>query len=162
MAEKKKSVPPNNRGKTYNRTAQDPRVVVFKAHYTNPNSDTFMNVLQSALRAGYSQHYAESLGSKGTKWFNELMDDADVRRAKMLRAAERALDNAVNYDDSNKEYATLKLKAASFVAERVGKTVYSARTEITGADGRRLFSNEQRASAKTPLVALFKGVSKPD
>jgi hypothetical protein len=153
---------PNNNGKKYTRTAEDPRVAVFKAHYTNPNSDTFMNVLQSALRAGYSQEYSESLGSKGVKWFTDLMEDATVRRARMLIGAERSLERAINYDDTNKDYAALKLKAASFVAERVGKDVYSARTELTDKGGRRLFAGENRTNAKIPLTALFAGVKEQE
>ena len=105
----KNNTPPDNTGKTYNRKAIDPRVAVFKAHYTNPSSDTFMNVLQSALRAGYSQQYSENIGNQNPKWFEELMQDSDVRRARMLLASEKALEKAVNYDDDNKDYATLKL-----------------------------------------------------
>jgi hypothetical protein len=158
MAEKQKAGVPDNVGKKYERRAMDPRVAVFKAHYTNPNSDTFMNVLQSALRAGYAQQYAESLGCKKVKWFEDLMEDATVRRARMLIGAERSLERAVNYDDTNKDYAALRLKAASFVAERVGKDVYSARQELTDKGGRRLFQKETRESSNIPLTSLFKGV----
>lgn len=150
------SIPPDNRGKTYNRTAVDPRVAVFKAHYTNPSSDTFMNILQSALRAGYSQQYSENIGNQAPKWFVEMMQDADVQRARMLKAAENALEKAVNYDDKDTNRANLKLKAASFVAERLGKDKYSARQELTGAEGRRLFTNDTRAAANLPLEKLFK------
>ncbi len=161
MAHKNATPPPDNTGKTYNRRALDPRVAVFKAHYTNPTSDTFMNVLQSALRAGYSQEYSESLGYNNPKWFDELMQDADVQRARILKAAENALEKAVNYDDNDKDRAKMKLQAASFVAERLGRDRYSTRTELTGADGRRLFQTEKRDAAKMPLSTLFAGVQAP-
>ena len=154
---------PNNTGKTYNKKrVNDLRPQVFKAHYTNPNSDTFMNVLQSALRAGYSQEYSESLGYQNPKWFSELMEDSAVRRARMLRSAEGALEKAVNYDDSDSSRAALKLKAASFVTERLGKDVYSARQEVTGADGRRLFDSSKRERATVPLAKLFKPAPQQD
>lgn len=153
---------PDNTGKTYKKTAAgDMRPAIFKSHYINPSSDTFMNVLQSALRAGYSQEYAESLGYQNPKWFAELLEDNDVRRAKMLRAAESALDRAISYDDDDNTKASLKLKAATFVTERLGKEHYSTRQEVTGADGRRLFDNETREDAAVELETLFKGVSKP-
>jgi hypothetical protein len=156
------NTPPDNKGQTYKKTnVLNLRAQVFKAHYTNPNSDTFMNVLQSALRAGYSQEYSESLGHNNPKWYAEMMQDADVQRARMLKASENALEKAVNYDDNDKDKAVLKLKAASFIAERLGKDKYSMRQEVTGADGRRLFTNETRDGAKMPLATLFKGVSNP-
>ena len=154
------NTPPNNNGKEYKRSsAGDMRPQVFKAHYINPSSDTFMNVLQSALRAGYSQEYSESLGYQNPKWFAELMEDSDVRRAKMLRAAEGALDRAIAYDDEDTGKASLKLKAATFVTERLGKEHYSTRQEVTGADGRAIFSNDEREANKLPLNQLFAGVS---
>lgn len=161
MANKRKgngNPTPNNTGKKYTRTAQDPRVAVFKAHYCNPNSDTFMNVLQSALRAGYSQEYSESLGFNKPQWYVDLMADSNVQRARMLKAAENSLETAVNYDDSDKERAALKLKASTFVAERLGKDLYSARQELTDKGGRRLFRSEMRQDANIALHSLFKGV----
>lgn len=155
----KNNTPPDNNGKKYKRKALDPRTQVFKAHYCNPSSDTFMNVLQSALRAGYSQEYSESLGHNNPQWYAEMMQDADIQRARMLKAAENALEKAVNYDDSDKDKAKLKLTASTFVAERLGKDKYSSRQEMTGADGRRLFLNETRDTAKMPLATLFKGVA---
>ncbi len=150
--------PPNNNGKKYVRKAIDPRVAVFKAHYTNPSSDTFMNVLQSALRAGYSQQYSENIGNQNPGWYADMMQDSDVQRARMLKAAENALEKAVNYDDTEHSKATLKLKASTFVAERLGKDKYSSRSEMTGADGRAIFTNDERESNKMPLSTLFKGV----
>ena len=154
------STPPDNNGKTYNKRAIDPRSTIFKQYYIDPQSPTFMNVLQSALRAGYSQEYSESLGYQNPKWFDELMTDKDVERAKMLNEAEKGLYEAVTYDSDDKERAKMKLQASVYVTERLGKTLYSSRQEVTGADGRRLFSSETRASASVPVANLFKGVAK--
>lgn len=153
-------LPPRNDGKTYKKKkVDDIRPQVFKANYINPSSDTFMNVLQSALRAGYSQEYSESLGYQNPKWFAELMEDSAVRRAKMLFSAEKAIEKVIDYDDSDKDRATLKLKAATFVTERLGREHYSTRQEVTGADGRSVFANNERENAKKPLETLFKGIS---
>lgn len=159
----KKNTPPNNLGKTQNKQRiDDVRVVAFKQYFINPESPTFMNVLQSALKAGYSQEYSESLGYQNPKWFDELMTDKEVERAKMLEQAEKGLYEAVTYDSSDKDKAKMKLQASVYVTERLGKALYSSRQELTGADGRRLFTNEQRDGVKMPLKTLFKGVQSPE
>jgi hypothetical protein len=152
------STPPDNTGKTYTRKAQDPRVVLFKQYYIDPKSHTFMNVLQSALRAGYSQEYSESLGYQSPKWFSEMMVDQDVTRAKMLFDAEKSLYTAVKYKDGDKDRENMRLKASIYVTERIGKELYASRTELTDKGGRRLFRNEDRDTHKIALGSLFKGV----
>lgn len=49
----------------------DPRQALFLAAYMDPKSETFSNALQSALKAGYSQEYAESITSKMPAWLSE-------------------------------------------------------------------------------------------
>ena len=143
----------------YKKTLQDNRVALFKAYYIDPKSDSFQNAMRSALKAGYSDTYARNITVLKPSWFTDMLQHSDVARARMLGQAEKALENAINYDDSDKEYAKMKLQASTFVSERLGKEHYSTRQELTGADGRRLFANEARASQKMPLTALFKGVS---
>lgn len=150
---------PDNRGKKYVRKAVDPRQAIFRSYYINPQSHTFMNVLQSGIKAGYTEHYSSSLGSKNVGWFDEMMQDATVNRARMLKKAESALDAAMSYDDDDARMAALKVKAASFVAERVGKDVYSSRQELTDKGGRRLFTNDTKSTADVALELMFIGVA---
>ena len=144
----------------YKKTLQDNRVALFKAYYIDPKSDSFQNAMRSALRAGYSYTYAMNITVQRPAWFVDMLNDSDVARAELLGQAEKALKNAVNYDDSDKDYAKMKLQASTFVSERLGKDHYSTRNELTGTDGRRLFANETRATQKIPLTSLFKGVEK--
>lgn len=149
---------PDNRGKTYRRhKTDDLRPQLFKLHYTDPKSDTFLNIRQSAMRAGYKQEYADNLSCKinRPKWFQELMECGEVRRARMLGKAEQGIEEALDYKSEDNSKAALKLKASSFVAERLGKDFYSTRQEITDAGGRRLFSKEDSNAANVPLEQLF-------
>jgi arginine/lysine/ornithine decarboxylase len=161
MADNKKM--PDNRGKKYKRTVYDPRVDIFKQFYLKIDSYTFMNILQSALRAGYSEQYARNISVQRPSWWVDLMNSAEYNRAKMLEEAENRLYERVT-EKSVDDVQRLKIQTdvAKFVTERLGKDKYSTRQELTGADGRRLFTNEQRATAKTPVAALFKGVKAPD
>ena len=153
---------PDNNGKEYKTEKLNVKAEMFKQFYLMPTSPTFQNVYQSAMRAGYSHLYSSNITVQKPKWWIELTESADFKRAAMLRDAENALHKAVNYEDHDKDRAALKLKAASFISERLGKDKYSVRQEVTGADGRRLFSNETRDGAKMPLATLFKGVQAPE
>jgi hypothetical protein len=142
----------------YKKTLKDNRVALFKAFFIDPKSDSFQNTMRSAIKAGYSYTYAHNLTVQRPAWFQDMLQDSEVARAEMLGQAEKALKNAINYDDSDKEYAKMKLQASTFVSERLGKDLYSMRNEVTGANGRRLIPNETRASQKISLASLFKGV----
>jgi len=111
----------------------DPRQQNFLAYYLNPKSETFSNALQSALKAGYKQEYAESITAKMPDWLAE-----NVGRARMLIKAERNLEKALDIPIEDKDIGQRALDATKFVASRLGKEVYSERTEHTGKDGKDL------------------------
>jgi hypothetical protein len=104
-----------------------PRQIEFLRLYNNPKSETFGNALQSALKAGYSQDYAESLTAQCPEWFSENLG----RRKRMLSKAEIVLEESLDWEDER-----LKLDSAKFIAKTLGKDEgYSDRTEHTGKDG---------------------------
>src|ERR1700693_2927084 len=51
----------------------DPRHNLFEAYYTNPESPTFSNALRSALKAGYSRHYADNITHHNPQWFADIV-----------------------------------------------------------------------------------------
>lgn len=112
-----------------------PQQELFLAEYTNPKSANFGNALQSALKAGYKQEYAESITSKMPDWLLENVGDL-----KRLRKAEKTLDEILELPNE-KENLQAKTKVSTFVAERLGKNKYSIRTELTGNDGKELKIN---------------------
>lgn len=79
------SFPPTNQY-----TAPDPRQSLFLSLYLDPMSETFSNGLQSALKAGYAQEYAESLLAKMPEWLSENV--GDVSR---IKKAEQHLDEVL-------------------------------------------------------------------
>lgn len=162
MANHNPILPPSNIGKTYRKTEKpNPKAMLFASLFLTPSSKTFMNVRQSGIQAGYSEEYANNITVQRPKWWVELITSAEYRRAAMLDAAEASLQQAVTSDSDDRDDKKIKHDAAKFITERLGKDHYSTRQEITGKDGRRLFTNEQRASATVPLADLFKGVEQP-
>lgn len=116
-----------------------PQQAEFLAYYTDPNSLTFGNALQSALKAKYSQEYAESITAKMPDWLAE-----NVGKSKRLKKAEKNLDEVQDLDIKNDEGKVIpeilreRTKVDLFIAETVGKITYSKRNEITGANGEQL------------------------
>lgn len=114
----------------------NPQQEAFLSYYTNPNSDTFGNALQSALKANYSQEYSESITAKMPDWLAENVGDM-----KRLKKAEKVLDRTLELDAINEEgkvdTQVLKIQTdvAKFVGSTIGKSKYSTRQELTGKDG---------------------------
>ena len=152
----------DNSGKTLKTNKIDPRVAVFKANYLNShNTKTFCNITQSAVAAGYSHSYGDNLSARTNKpkWWVEFQLQGDYMRAQMLETAQLRLNERLVEVVTDKDGRKLQADVAKFVSERLGKEHYSTRQELTGADGRRLFTNEKRVDATIPLTNLFKGVS---
>ncbi len=158
MANKNPILPPSNEGKEYRTLKINAQAQMFATFYLSPESDTFMNVRASAIRAGYSEQYANNITSQRPKWWIELTETANYKRAQMLNSAEDSLYETVTMPAEDREDKKLKHDAAKFISERLGKQHYSTRQELTGADGRRLFTNQTRNTANQPLETLFKGV----
>ena len=142
----------------------DPRQAEFFKHYLDPKSSTFSNALQSALAAGFSPSYAESLMTLMPDWLSEKLGELS-----MLSKAERNHDQILDlktaefvepeYDEDEEEptpaYSRenpqlLKIKAdvSKFVAERLGRKKYGQRDDQKGGDTFNtinIFSDERAA-----------------
>ena len=129
----------------------DPRQLLCWEYYTDPQSDTFSNALQSALKAGYKKATANQITT--FEWFVEK-----CRRMNLLGKAETVMDETLDTPhivdamgafgpvidpETGKPYqkvstGILKIKTdvAKFVAETQGKAEgYSKRSELTGPNG---------------------------
>lgn len=128
-----------NRTNPYNANQYqlDPRQKLCWELYINPKSETFGNGMQSAIKAGYEEAYANQITT--VEWFKEK-----VRRLNMLSKGEKVLDETLDYDaiDPNtgkidSGIARIKLDAAKHVTSTLGKDEgYSTRQEQTGKDGK--------------------------
>lgn len=105
-----------------NQHQPDPRQSLFLQYYLDPKSEFFSNALQSALKAGYEQEYAESITSKMPTWLAEAVGDGYL-----IKKAEANLKEFL-------ETASEKVKAdmTKFVLERLNKGKYSERRELSG------------------------------
>lgn len=119
-----------------------PQQQLFLKGYTDPKSPTFGNALQSALKAGYSEEYANNITSLMPDWLSE-----NIGKSKMVMKAERNLDMALDglLDDPDKGGRPLQYKASEFTLKALKKEEYSDRIEHTGKDGKDL---------PTPIINL--------
>lgn len=117
----------------------NPKQEAFLSYYTNPKSETFGNAVQSALKAGYTENYANNITGLMPEWLFENI--GDMRR---LKKAEKNLAEVQDLEIINEEGRVdvgvlgHRLKVDMFVAERLNKPKYSTRTELTGKDGKEL------------------------
>lgn len=113
----------------------NPQRLAFKENYCNPSSETFGNIRQSALKAGFSESYSETLMSNSVDndWVKEIIKDYQ-----MLSKAENRLNEAMDIPVNDEKLGERSLKASMFVAETLGKQKYSKRNEHTGPDGKEL------------------------
>lgn len=115
----------------------NPQQELFLKHYLDPKSDTFSNALQSALKAKYSQEYAENITALLPDWLSEAIGDK-----KMIEKAERNLRQVqdLEFVDGEGKIATdilrERTKVDMFIAERLNKRKYSQRQEIADPEGK--------------------------
>lgn len=129
----------------------DPRQKLCWENYINPKSAAFGNGLQSALKAGYEEAYANQITT--VEWFKEKL-----RRLNMLSKGEKVLDETLDYNVLDKEtgkidssIARIKLDAAKHVTSTLGKNEgYSTKVEqeLSNPDGtlKTIIINKSNAS----------------
>lgn len=132
-----------------NQYKPDPRQTLFLSYYINPKSETFSNARKSAIRAGYSPEYADSITSEFPTWLEDKLGDL-----KRLKRAENVLDETLDIpvetlewegsgDDktqivvTNPALVKVRQDTAKFVAERLGRKKYSTHHEIDVTSGGR-------------------------
>jgi hypothetical protein len=139
-----------------------PKQKAYLAYYNDPQSPTFSNALQSALRAGYSQQYAENLTASATR--SSWKDAKTTFYEEILEKAEQNLKKIVDMPEErfkeNAQMMKIWKDTSAFVSERIGKDTWSSRQELTDKGGRRLFNDSSKETAAIPLSKLFKVADK--
>lgn len=142
----------------------DPRQKLCWDLYIDPTSETFGNVTQSALRAGYAEQTADNIMC--AKWFKIRLN-----RLQMLEDAEKVLKEMVTMKTKNSkivgtkfvemedsQLVKIKQDTAKFLAERLGKDDgYSSRGEITGKNGEKLGSTSENRELRGSLLDKILG-----
>lgn len=109
----------------------NPQQAEFLANYTNPNSDTFGNAKQSALKAKYSEEYSDNIMALMPEWLESNI--GDYRR---LIKAEKVLDKVLEMDavDQEGKLDNQLLKTQTDVAKFVGSTIGKKKYSTKGDD----------------------------
>lgn len=125
-----------------NQYQTDPRQALLIELYMNPESDTFSNAYQSAMKVGYEESYAAQITTR--PWFQEK-----VRTFSLLQKAEKVLDETLEMDVKNtgstqkgdvftytdSGIVRAKTDVAKFIAETVGKKKYSKKSPLENDNG---------------------------
>lgn len=132
----------------------NPQRLAFKEAYCNPESDSFGNAYQSALKANFSEEYAKNITGQGVEWVSEIIRDQEL-----LGQAEKNLKELLTQVDDIKVRADI----TKFVASTLGKRKYSSRQEVTGADGKDLLpAKEEEEVAEEAITAYLYGENSTD
>lgn len=143
----------------------DPRQALFFSYYIDPKSPTFSNALQSALRAGYAQEYAESLTAQMPKWLSESLGEMSML-AKAEKNLNKVLDLNTELGDTglhSDKLLRIQADVSKFIAERLGRKKYGESEKpsgntlninvFTSEQGRRIaerFLANQKSSEEEP------------
>lgn len=133
------------------------------SYYVNPQSETFNNAHQSAVKAGYTEDYAGQITSQ--TWFKgrlsrlNLLDEAvevlqeTLQMPVLIEEREGYGEDAELVVKTSPALVKIKQDTAKFIAERQGKDDgWAARNELTGKNGEKLVG----------LSALFDAAAQPD
>ena len=126
----------------------NPQQEEFLKNFLDPQSDTFGNYTQSALKAGYAKDYADSLRSQMPKWLDEALEDSNLVR--------KALDNLSEFL-GDRENHTIRADMTKFTLSRLNKGKFSDITEHTGKNGKDLIPPTLSEEEKSNLKSLLNG-----
>lgn len=131
----------------------NPQQILFLSSYTNPKSETWGNAYKSALKAGYSEEYAQTITAQMPDWLSE-----NLGKTKLVQKAEKNLEIALEggLDDLEKGKKEIQYKATEFTLKTLKKNEYSERTELTGKDGEQLIPEQLTKEEKDKLLGLIK------
>ena len=109
-----------------NQWVSDPRQELFISYYLNPDSETWSNAYQSALKAGYKEEYAKTITAQGTSWFSESISDNSL-----ILKATKNLESALigQLDDPEKGGRPLQMRATEFVLKGLQKNKWGDKVD---------------------------------
>lgn len=109
----------------------EPRQIQAKDNYINPKSETFGNLKQSMIRAGFSEDYANTIAGREPAWLTANIE-ADV---KMITQAEKNLRRFNDMEatplktKNDIEKAKLQIDVSKFIVKTLAKKKYGEHEE---------------------------------
>ena len=112
-----------------NQWVSDPRQKEFISNYLNPNSETWGNGLQSAIKAGYSEEYAKVMMGRDLDWMSESV----ISDNQLLLVATDNLKSALKggLDDPERGKKEIQYKATEFVLKGLQKNKWGDKADPT-------------------------------
>jgi phage terminase small subunit len=102
----------------------DPRQALFLEYYLKPGSETFSNIYQSAIKAGYSESYADNMRAKTLDWVSGNV--GAVTKDELVVKAKTNLKKLLDSTDEK-----VQADITKFVAKTDAE--FSEKTDITSA-----------------------------
>jgi phage terminase small subunit len=97
-----------------------PKQQTFLAGYLDPQSPTWNNAYQSALKAGYTEEYASNITGQMPNWLSEAISENSL-----VTTALRNLCEALEGDDK-----TIKWDATKFTLKGLKSDKFSEKTKV--------------------------------
>lgn len=91
-----------------------PQQIKFAMYYYLPDSPTYGNARQSALKAGFSDKYSRNITVKNLNWIKDVVLEIGgkgVSKDKLVRKAKRVLDKSLDSEDEKIAQDTAKFIA---------------------------------------------------
>lgn len=91
-----------------------PKQIKFGMYYYLPDSPTYGNARQSALKAGFSDKYSRNITVKNLNWIKDVVLEIGgkgVSKDKLVRKAKRVLDKSLDSEDEKIAQDTAKFIA---------------------------------------------------
>lgn len=121
-----------------------PQQIKFAMFYYLPDSPTYGNARQSALRAGFSDKYSRNITVKNLNWIKDVVLEIGgkgVTKDKLVRKAKRVLDKSLDSEDEKIAQDTAKfiVKTTTEFSEKQdivsnGETLTVATLEFVNGD----------------------------
>lgn len=105
----------------------NPQQAAFKENYCNPESETFGNAYQAAIKAGFAPEYAKVITAPSAElqWVAEIL-----KRVRMLGKAEKVLEKTLDLvEDEDSAKIKIAQDSAKFIAKGLGGNAYSEKIE---------------------------------
>lgn len=100
--------------------------------YNNPESETFGNAKQSAIRAGFSEAYANNITVQAPRWFVD-----NCTHGELMQLAQEKLKHYLTLDAKDTPTMKIQQDTAKFIASSLGKEKYSTRSEVRSTGEKR-------------------------
>lgn len=117
--------------------ALDPRQALFLEYYLRPGTETFSNIYQSAIKAGYSETYADNMRAKTLEWVSGNV--GLVTKDELVTKAKRNLDKLLDSEDEKIQADITKFIAKTDIefSEKQEHTLVLP-TPLLGGDSKKI------------------------